>query len=91
MAVPWKIDIPVKRMLIGEVEQVTAAHGDHFLGGRIAAVITHNSTDQPGSKQHIGPFDKDNHCSLFLGGHGSRAPGPPATNDDNLHKFFSLS
>ena len=46
MAMAREVDLPMQGVLVGERKKIAAAHGDHFLGGRVTAVVAHDAADQ---------------------------------------------
>ncbi len=80
-----EVDALVQSVAVGEREQVPAAHGQHFLGGRVAPVVAHDAADQPGSQEHIRALDQLDVRPLVARGDRSRAAGPPSADDDDLH------
>ena len=52
-----KLDVLMEAILIDDLEDLASAHGDHLLGGRETAVISHDPADQSCSQKHVRPLD----------------------------------
>jgi hypothetical protein len=81
-----KIDIPVETVLISQMKQISASHGDHFFGGRESTVVAHDAAHQTGSQQHVGAFNQKHFRTLFARGQRRRTSGPAASHHDNFHE-----
>jgi hypothetical protein len=57
MVMAWEIDISMKAVLIGKLEEFTTAHGDHLLGSSKPAIVSHDPTNQTCPQKHVSSFN----------------------------------
>ena len=60
------------------------------------AVVSQDASDQPGAKDHIGPFQKSYPGALFGGGHRGGAAGPAGAHNYKISQvdippFYGLT
>ncbi len=89
MAMAWKFYPLMEGILIDELKEVAASHGDHLFCSGKAAIVPHNPSHQTGSEQHVGPFDQKNFSALFLGRDRASTTRPATSCNDHLHELPS--
>src|SRR5690606_6768094 len=75
---------------VHRVEQVAAAHGDHFLGRGESAVVAEDAADEAGAEQVVGALEQLDPCALPGGGDRGGAAGPASADYYHFHGLSPL-
>jgi hypothetical protein len=67
MTVTREIDVVVKAIFVRELKEFTSRHGDHFLGSRKTAIVSHDPAHQAGAQEHVSALNENDLSTLLRG------------------------
>jgi hypothetical protein len=79
--VPGELNVTVARGFVGNLEEIPATHGQHFLRDGEPAIVAHYAAHQSGAEQHIRPF-KELHFAPCVPSRQRGGSTRPAAADD---------